>query len=92
MYNAGMEGNGKTPHHPWENREAPSCPGCGAKKWSGADDVESVVLQVTDRSGHIVPLTEGGGGIPAMPIICLECGFISLHSRSVLGGDLDASG
>lgn len=56
------------------------CPMCGNNSFSLADGYFSNVIQ--DNLGGLVI---GGPSIPAIPIICDKCGFISMHALGPLG-------
>lgn len=56
------------------------CPMCGNRSFSLADGYFTNVIQ--DNLGGLVI---GGPSIPAIPIICDKCGFISMHALGTLG-------
>jgi hypothetical protein len=56
------------------------CPMCGNNSFSLADGYFSNVIQ-DNLNGLVI----GGPSIPAIPIICNKCGFISMHALGTLG-------
>ena len=57
-----------------------ACPMCGTNKWAIGEGYFSNSLQ---RDVSSVSL--GGVGIPSIPVICSNCGFISQHALGALG-------
>ncbi len=56
------------------------CPMCGNKHFVLADGYFNNSLQTDFKSFSL-----GGAGIPTVPIVCSNCGFISQHALGVLG-------
>ena len=56
------------------------CPMCGNTSFTLADGYFSNVIQDNLRRQIL-----GGPSIPAIPIICDKCGFISMHALGTLG-------
>lgn len=56
------------------------CPMCGTNKWAIGDGYFSNSLQKDFSSVNL-----GGVGIPSIPVICSNCGFISQHAVGALG-------
>jgi hypothetical protein len=56
------------------------CPMCGNHHFILADGYFSNTLQ-----GDTKNLSLGGAGIPTIPIVCSNCGFVSQHALGVLG-------
>jgi predicted RNA-binding Zn-ribbon protein involved in translation (DUF1610 family) len=64
-----------------EKRGVPrACPMCGTNKWALGEGYFSNSLQRDFTSVNL-----GGIGIPSIPIICSNCGFISQHALGALG-------
>lgn len=57
------------------------CPMCGNNSFSLADGYFTNIIQ--DNFNNLV--LGGGPSIPAIPIICSKCGFISMHALGTLG-------
>lgn len=57
-----------------------SCPMCHHRQFTVADGYTNNILQ-DNFNGLVI----GGPSIPAIPIICTNCGFISMHAIGVLG-------
>ena len=57
-----------------------TCPMCGSHDFSVADGFIRNGIQA-DLNSVVI----GGKSIPALPIICNACGFISQHAIGVLG-------
>jgi len=55
------------------------CPMCGNKKFTLVDGYFSHPIQ-----SDLKRLSLGGSSIPTVPIICLQCGFVSQHALGVL--------
>jgi ribosomal protein S27AE len=83
-----MEGNGGGINRVLDRKGRKECPSCGANDWVQPDDVSSAVIPYLDMQGQPVR----GRGIDALVFLCGQCGFVRLHSRAVLRGDVDASG
>lgn len=56
------------------------CPMCGNKHFILADGYFSNTLQQDIKNVSL-----GGSGIPTIPVVCSNCGFISQHALGVLG-------
>lgn len=56
------------------------CPMCHHNHFSLADGYVNNFMQ-DNFNGAVI----GGTSIPAIPIICTNCGFISMHAIGVLG-------
>lgn len=56
------------------------CPMCGSQHFILADGYFSNTLQVDTKNVSL-----GGDGIPTIPIVCSNCGFVSQHALGVLG-------
>lgn len=56
------------------------CPMCGNDYFIIGDGYFNLFMQDDFRN-----LTLGGPSIPAIPIICNKCGFISSHALGILG-------
>ncbi len=56
------------------------CPMCGNKHFIIADGYFNTTMQNDLKS-----ITMGGPSIPSIPIICSQCGFISLHALGIIG-------
>jgi hypothetical protein len=55
------------------------CPMCATNKWVLGDGYVTQPLQ-----GNLKGYNIGGAAIPAIPVICTNCGFISMHALGVL--------
>lgn len=67
--------------HPYVRKVAPpQCPSCGAEKgdWIFGDD--PVVVPTVKGEGRAWE----GAGMPAIPLVCVKCGFIRLYAAHVL--------
>jgi hypothetical protein len=62
------------------NLSSLKCPMCGHSNFTIADGY--VRNEILDDFTNV---TIGGTGIPSIPIICTNCGFISYHALGVLG-------
>lgn len=60
--------------------QATQCPMCGVNDFAISDGYVVVVMQEGFRT-----LTIGGPSIPAIALICKNCGFISHHALGALG-------
>jgi hypothetical protein len=58
--------------------EAP-CPACGADNWTALKqrDLDLAIPGEYPDGRKVV-------GLPVVPVVCLKCGFVRLHSRDVL--------
>lgn len=56
------------------------CPRCGNAKFILAETMVSLPLQPNTNAFHI-----GGPVIPVVPVVCDNCGWVSLHSLFALG-------
>jgi len=56
------------------------CPMCGNHHFILADGYFGNTLQIDTKN-----LVLGGAGIPTVPIVCSNCGFVSQHALGVLG-------
>lgn len=56
------------------------CPMCRNQHFILADGYFSNTLQEDTKN-----LSLGGAGIPTIPIVCSNCGFVSQHALGVLG-------
>ena len=67
-----------------ERNASDICPSCGGTKW--ADFGTRVLLQYVDPNEPMPT----GHGLPVIPMGCLHCGFIRLHSTLILEEQLDS--
>jgi hypothetical protein len=61
-------------------RVVPKCPMCGTTNFAIGDGYLAYPLQLT-----LTDLRLNGPTLPAVAIICTNCGFISQHALGVLG-------
>jgi hypothetical protein len=65
-----------------------SCPLCRISNWQLQDSL--VQTPVASLGGAI--MTIGGPIVPLVQLICLNCGFVSLHAAGLLGIELGDPG
>lgn len=58
------------------------CPMCGCMRFEVCD---GFFTNEVKREDEMYSLTKSGVTIPTLPIVCLDCGFVSQHSIGVLG-------